>query len=318
MRKDLGTSSMLERRDVTSQANCSSGFDWMNNSLNPSQSPCLVAAYLRSPCTRDGNANVGALPPGSYQAPTTNSSNKCLCSWAEYNTISACAVCQNGKALTWNFYTTNCKNLLSKTYFPLDTRIPALTAIPAWAGTDPSSWSGGIFNVTEAQNITNEGQPDITEDNRNPPFDGTNHSNTKIIVGAVVGGVAFCLIVAGLWYFVVRKRRRRAFRGIRTDIEIRSMFSEGSDHSPAIDTSISPLPISALPTETLAVAGKNRGNLGEPRSSTDGTILSSTEMSSTPNFDRHTPEGTSGVLHSPERDMPPPTYTSIVSTSDVH
>ncbi|EJD00863.1 uncharacterized protein FOMMEDRAFT_29669 [Fomitiporia mediterranea MF3/22] len=131
MRKGLSTSSMLERRDVTSQANCSSGFDWMNNSLNPRQSPCFVAAYLRSPCSRDGSANVGPLPePGSYQAPAAN---KCLCSWAD---LSMCCL-------------PKCSTRYNR----------------------------------------RQSEPSVR---RYKPF------KTKTIVGAVVGGVAFCLIVAGL------------------------------------------------------------------------------------------------------------------------
>ncbi|EJD00867.1 uncharacterized protein FOMMEDRAFT_141645 [Fomitiporia mediterranea MF3/22] len=283
----------------------------MNNSLNPSQSPCLVASYLGSPCS-PGDYDVPKIKPGGYYLTVdAEVAQKCRCSWAEYNALQACAICQNGTARTWDSYSLNCTDFISDTYYPLEVAIPPETAIPVWVTTYPASWSGGIFNATEAHGLKNEGHGDITQENRNSQSHDTKKSNTGATVGAVVGGVALCLIVVGMWYFFVRRKRLRSAKGIWV------AHTEQLDPILEVDTTITPFPAptSELPPRgARSITGKHRRNVEEAGSSTHGLMLSNIEMSSAHSSDiSGFTEDSSQATQTTHQDLPPPTYTSVVS-----
>ncbi|KAJ3753240.1 hypothetical protein EV360DRAFT_2886, partial [Lentinula raphanica] len=74
-------------------ATCEDGFDWANNAAGVS--PCVMAAATFA-CNTAGH-NVPPLTPGAHYDPpnlANNTVNVCQCSWAAYNLISMCTLCQ--------------------------------------------------------------------------------------------------------------------------------------------------------------------------------------------------------------------------------
>lgn len=208
---NLGLES-LEGRAVQSQATCLNSFDWMDNSL--SQSPCIVAAYLLSSCA-GGDWTIQAVTANShYTPPGKTDANGCKCSWVVYNTLQACADCQGqnfeSAMLSWSGYNGNCTGSLlsTKDYYPPQTPIPAETAVPFWATTNPSTWHDGIFDPSMAQSIANRGNSDITQSTRPGNANGKK-SNKGAIAGGVIGGIVFLVFVILAFLFIRSRRNRR-------------------------------------------------------------------------------------------------------------
>ncbi|KAI5122719.1 hypothetical protein M0805_009772 [Coniferiporia weirii] len=203
------SSSGVMRRSAQSVAVCIDNFDWMDNSLR--QSPCLVAAYLLAECV-GGDWTVEPTTPSSHYAPPNSTTeNQCQCSWAVYNTIQACADCQgqdfSSAIFSWPGWSGNCSsNLLSDSVaYPVNVTIPAETAIPFWATTDPTTWNDEIFNPTAAQSLAGENKPDITQASRQAGK--KKKSNAGAIAGGVVGGVVFVAALGLLVTLFLRRRR---------------------------------------------------------------------------------------------------------------
>ncbi|KAH9943118.1 uncharacterized protein BXZ73DRAFT_97173 [Epithele typhae] len=186
---------------------CSFGYDWMNNTMH--QSPCLIASWLFTPCSSSADSWVYPLDDGyHYNTPllSATSATPCRC-----NTV------------FWATYSQNCTAPGSDVVigqFPEP--IPAGTSIPAWAYIDVTV--SGTFNATLAQARANEDLPDSSapvsasstqttqstpptssdsgatnptsgftttsspSDNTSAPS-GTDTPNSKSNVGAIVGGV---------------------------------------------------------------------------------------------------------------------------------
>ncbi|KAL5530852.1 hypothetical protein ACEPAF_7110 [Sanghuangporus sanghuang] len=221
----------LHRRGATTDAACISEFDWMSNSK--SQSPCLVAAYLLAPCQVTGNGNVREIANTTYLAPTAEGAEACWCSWGVYNTLEACASCQNNSnyLLSWYNYRTNCSAELQPNteFYPSDNIISEETSVPFWATKDPSTWDSGTFNLTQAQVIDSEGKEDVTQESRaaasssaSASSSGSSATSTEtgnssddgssVNVGAIAGGVAggvVAIAAAGLAAFFFMRRRKK-------------------------------------------------------------------------------------------------------------
>lgn len=203
---------------IRTEAVCFPSYAWMNNTLG--QSPCLVAAYLQAQCS-SGVYNVipidlNSNPPMVYAppAPSLNNTvyNVCACSWAVYNLLEACLACQSGGNYlhAWSSWQTNCgANLLSNdTFYPQYPPyvINPATAVPDWATMNPTDWSNGIFNITEAHDRAAEMRPDFTS---------VPHPKQKqtVSVGALAGGivaavVAVALIAVSVMFVVLRRKRK--------------------------------------------------------------------------------------------------------------
>lgn len=199
---------------VNVTAECLSQFSWMNNGMN--QSPCVVAAWEQEACGSN-TWNIPAL--GSklkYDPPNATTKNPCTCSWATYNLISACTVCQNSdNFVSWGTWLDNCdaSYVSNTTYFPYDKddRLPNETAIPFWAATNPITWDSAKFNATQAQAIQNQGHADLN----GAPVPTATSSPKKSDTGAIVGGVVGGLAVIALTVFVITcgvLRRRKRFQ----------------------------------------------------------------------------------------------------------
>ncbi|KAF9259176.1 hypothetical protein L218DRAFT_875458 [Marasmius fiardii PR-910] len=82
------------RNNVQSTAVCETDFVWTSN--NQGLSPCFLLVAVSAPCIQ-GNSTIGPLPPGyQYEPPIKDrgTANRCTCSWAAYNLMGACTVCQ--------------------------------------------------------------------------------------------------------------------------------------------------------------------------------------------------------------------------------
>ncbi|KAF7323142.1 hypothetical protein HMN09_00094500 [Mycena chlorophos] len=205
----VGAAVQAVNGQATTNATCSSSFDWAFNSIG--QSPCQVAAYLGSACD-GGIFTVPALRDDTsfYTGPTMIQQNGCSCSTVFYSALSACADCQGGKVLPLEDFNANCSTVY--TVFPED--IPDQTRVPHWAyQTIPN---GGGFNATLAQLQLNAPESTAsptassTSTSSVPSNTGSSSKKSKAgpIAGGVVGGTIFVLlcIIAVFWF--LRRRRR--------------------------------------------------------------------------------------------------------------
>jgi len=199
---------------ISTNATCNStgSFDWAFNSLG--QSPCLVAAYLGSVCSA-GQFFVPALGPSQfYSGPNVENANDCRCNSVFYSTISACAACQGNEYLKWSSWYTNCSSVFVSEY-PED--IPTGTKVPHWAYENVTI-GDGAFNTTVAKAETSSpestGTPKPTgtapaSPSNSPAASGSKpkKSHAGAIAGGVIGGLVGLAIVAGLIFWLIRRRR---------------------------------------------------------------------------------------------------------------
>ncbi|KAH8099954.1 hypothetical protein BXZ70DRAFT_939717 [Cristinia sonorae] len=216
-------------------ATCLPEFDWMSNSRG--QSPCLVTAYLTTPClTNPTDAYVYALPPGfHYRPPIPASATSCQCNTIFFSTIQACATCQGNPLVPWSTWNMNCTAAIYERIYPES--IPSGTSVPSWAYLDVSRSDN--FNATAALVEKNENHPESTLQTGNPtstinapgssasnpantttplpsppgPTAPSKSSNTGPIVGGVVGGLGGLAIAGAIAFFVWRWYRGRHAAG---------------------------------------------------------------------------------------------------------
>ncbi|KAL4069162.1 hypothetical protein J3A83DRAFT_3490887 [Scleroderma citrinum] len=204
------TSIHPQLRNVISEANCVSGFNWMDNQQG--SNPCLVVAYVIAACVGD-TWTQPVLPAGStYDAPGTNGTTvtPCYCSWSCYNLMMACEWCQypnNVPLSTWTAFSQNCPSNYTNEYFPSGYTLLGGKTIPYWASINPTKWTSGIFDVIQAQNYSSQGVPDL---NPSAPSESKS-SNLGPIVGGTVGGAVFIVIFVFGVYYLCRRRRYKRF-----------------------------------------------------------------------------------------------------------
>ncbi|KAM5537640.1 hypothetical protein V8D89_008718 [Ganoderma adspersum] len=226
-------------------AKCGKEFDWMTNSKG--QSPCLVTAWLWTPCYGTGNATFVPPVPTNwvYQGPLAKDpfdSTPCDCNTVLYSTMAACGICQGAGIEPWPTYKVNCTKLFNGTY---PESVPGGTAIPAWAFLDVTMNS--TFNVDAAKALAEQDPPDVTDvtsssafasqsssgsappspstasspasSTTTPPTSTTSgtsttnssaHGNNPVpLVGGIVGGILGLLLIGTLALFIVLRHRRR-------------------------------------------------------------------------------------------------------------
>lgn len=225
----LGMGMRLESRAAQTSAICMSQFAWMQNTKGAS--PCQVTSSVNAVCN-NGNWIVPALPANnSYNnpSPASGTASLCTCSWASYNLISACTVCQGigQETPTWTVYSAQCAGFLSDTFFPSNITLPDGVAIPAWAQADPvTAWDGQTFNAFQAQQIADENKPDFVGGSSNG---GTAPGHKSTNVGAIVGGVIGGLIViasAALAAFWIIRRKQAAANAPSSSFRHQPAFSD--------------------------------------------------------------------------------------------
>ncbi|KAJ4485290.1 hypothetical protein J3R30DRAFT_3401124 [Lentinula aciculospora] len=216
--------STLTRRGPNTNATCETGFQWAEDAAQ--LSPCLVTAAVVGGCG-SSDYNVPALTSGEvhYNPPGTNGQpiNGCSCSWAAYNLYSSCTACQgfDSSILTWAEFRASCGSSLSNTtYYPSDVVTLGNTSIPFYATVDPSTWPNAVFNVNQAQNISEQGDADVygaplSSSTTSSVATSSNSNNAAAIGGGVAGGVVVLIIGALAAWWILRKRRRSGVTGIK-------------------------------------------------------------------------------------------------------
>ncbi|PIL23296.1 hypothetical protein GSI_14606 [Ganoderma sinense ZZ0214-1] len=278
---------------ATTNATCSTEYDWMTNSLG--QSPCVVTSHLFASCgdgcavSIDNCTIPAALSPGANYTNPDNTGfgfdleyGVCTCTTVWYSTLSACAACQ-GRGLAidpWIVYSAQCDPLYIQK-FP--NPIPNGTAVPGWAFLPISN---DMFDLKSAQALalihpaenqaptiipgqlssttlptsalptsTTSGTSTSTATSSSNP--GVSKKNLAgIIAGSVVGGGVFFLALAA-FMFCYRRRRRTVFYTDKLD--------QGHDLPPAPDPYLTS-PTSTAPsrppksTTTLITSGTHTGS----------------------------------------------------------
>ncbi|KAJ3903687.1 hypothetical protein F5879DRAFT_136402 [Lentinula edodes] len=216
--------STLARRGPNTNATCETGYQWTEDAAE--LSPCLIAAAIVGGCG-SSDYTVPALTSGShYNPPGINGQpiNGCSCSWAAYNMYSACTACQglDSSLLTWVEFRASCGSSLSNTtYYPSDVVTLGNTSIPFYATVDPSTWPNAIFNVNQAQNISEQGHPDVygapltSSAPSSTPASSSKSNNAAAIGGGVAGGVVVLILGALAAWWILRRRRRSGLTGLK-------------------------------------------------------------------------------------------------------
>ncbi|KZV81762.1 hypothetical protein EXIGLDRAFT_844329 [Exidia glandulosa HHB12029] len=197
---------------IQTEAHCDAAYSWMDNAKG--QSPCLVAAYLLGACSADLTWDVGPINlanDSSYAPPGTDNPatfNPCGCSWAVYNLLQACAVCQGEMHIrTWPSWRMACtpEFLQQDTFFPGSPyEINSNTSVPYWATQNPvDAWDSATFNPSTARNL-DPGHDDLTS---------VDPKHKTVSPGAIAGGVVAAIVVVVVavlaTLFVLRRRRQR-------------------------------------------------------------------------------------------------------------
>ncbi|TFK23707.1 hypothetical protein FA15DRAFT_757009 [Coprinopsis marcescibilis] len=181
-----------------------------------------------------------------YDRPAGSEANRCGCSWAAYNLISACTACQgNPQSIRlWPDFIQSCPpEALSDSSFYFPDAISGLNddvSIPAWATTDPRQWIGQTWNIQQARSIYNDGLPDVTKTSvlaersrastptsitptsstptsstptSSTPANSTPTSSTP--AGAIAGGVIGSLVIIAAFpaYFFLKRHRAKLAPG---------------------------------------------------------------------------------------------------------
>ncbi|KDQ18175.1 hypothetical protein BOTBODRAFT_29515 [Botryobasidium botryosum FD-172 SS1] len=217
----LGSASVANAQSKvpTVQAVCRDGYAWMDN--EEGQSPCVVYAYLQASCLA-GNWTVPALPQNAaYMPPSPMQANACTCSSVTYSTMAACGTCQGSVYTGWGAWIQNCNPTVTNAGKFVST-IPANTSVPKWAFIDPTT--SGTFNLTLAQEMAAQHQPDIrgSDGNINTSTDKPkSHSTTAIAIAVgIVGGLVFLVALGGTIAFLFYKRRKRLREVEKLDIDM--------------------------------------------------------------------------------------------------
>ncbi|KAG1743025.1 hypothetical protein EDB19DRAFT_1699265 [Suillus lakei] len=220
---------------IVSNITCLDAFDWMNNAH--AQDPCLVAAYLGSPCNA-GNFEIDPIPVGAqYVGPSLNGANPCQCNTITYSLTSACGVCQGGTAVSWSSWKFNCSTSFIQLY---PETIPTGTSIQNWAYLDvvtsnsfnitavgrngdlpesnatnplstsiPTSTTSSVSSTAAPSKVSSMTTSGTSTGSSTPTSSSLNVGAT---VGGVIGGVVGVGAVASLaaWFFIRRRRSRAA------------------------------------------------------------------------------------------------------------
>ncbi|ESK94586.1 hypothetical protein Moror_7953 [Moniliophthora roreri MCA 2997] len=194
-------------------------FQWAFNSRN--QSPCDVAGYLGGVCNA-GQFTLPALTQEGqfYKGPDVATANQCRCNTVFYSMLSACASCQDRTFIKWSSFATNCTTV----YLTYPETIPSGTLVPGWAYLDVTT--SDIWNTTQASENSNvpesSGIPKSTglappaptspspSNTAESQSSSQSKSNAGAIAGGVVGGVVFLVIIAGIAFWLYRRRKTHA------------------------------------------------------------------------------------------------------------
>ncbi|KIY64339.1 hypothetical protein CYLTODRAFT_425309 [Cylindrobasidium torrendii FP15055 ss-10] len=225
----------VQRRDGPStNAVCKDEYAWMNNEAG--LSPCLVWAHVMTSCGTE-DFDVLALPTNSHYDPPgegKNEPSECSCSWAGYNLMGACTVCQDtdGGINAWGPWKKGCpdSDLSNTTYFPYDHQYTLDVKLPYWASEDPMTWTNSRFDAVACKALDDQGHADLDGSELSGGSGGSDSSSSTPvgpIVGGVVGGVALIIAIVLAWWFF---RRRQRLRNQHAGNSQAVLLGDGSEH----------------------------------------------------------------------------------------
>ncbi|KAI0676746.1 hypothetical protein C8Q78DRAFT_42633 [Trametes maxima] len=214
---------ILRVRAQSTNATCFGTYDWMKNRRG--QSPCLVAAYLLTPCSHNSGALNGSHSLYNF-AGTSLEDTDCVCNTVFFSVLYACATCQGAELsiLPWYIVSENCTST-----FMVPISMTDGTSVPYWAyidylGNGVGVMSTGRLDISHAKEMALADQPDSTspgpyggvptETNFNPYgnqisfYDVGRSPSTGVIVGAAIGSVVGALVILAA-ALVLRRRHRR-------------------------------------------------------------------------------------------------------------
>ncbi|KAG2066763.1 hypothetical protein BDR04DRAFT_1233804 [Suillus decipiens] len=198
-------------RNVISNANCNDGYSWMND--GDGHTPCLTVAFVEAAYYIQPILNPGY----SYSLPNATSGNQCYCSWSSYNLMMACTLCQGANS-TWQWpeWASGCTNQSwTEEYFPSGYVLSGGATIPAWAATNPTTWTYSTFNIPDADAtyqknssyITPGASPSSSGSSSSSSSSSTSSSTSDVggIVGGTIGALAALSLFAVGAYLVYRR-----------------------------------------------------------------------------------------------------------------
>ncbi|KZS93805.1 hypothetical protein SISNIDRAFT_549563 [Sistotremastrum niveocremeum HHB9708] len=184
---------------------------WLSNRVN--ESPCVVASRLFESSNPDGSGLIKATL-GQPDSPSNVAihPNTCTCSWTFYNLVQACGACQcldcEKQITPWNSWETYCHGI--STNGNCDASLTALTTgsvLWAWAATNPTTWTGAKFNLTEASRIAAQSLQDSRSSTQIKIH--RRRISNSITVGLAIGVLCFVGAACSIVIFLFRRRRSR-------------------------------------------------------------------------------------------------------------
>jgi len=259
----LTLSANLQDISAQSDASCLPFYNWTVNSHQ--QTSCDVASSLLAVCY-GAPFPVEALPESShYLGPSLQDANICQCSTVTYSLMSACGACQGMSYLSWSVWSANCPTVYLSA-FP--EAIPVGVAVPGWAYLNvtvddnfdqtlakqdanltestaiPSPTSSAVKTIvaktssstlaksTQATSTPSAVSPSASSGDSSSPALSLKQSNA--LGGGVVGGLAGLLVISGLLFWYIHRRRRLTRNGqhlpspsLTTDPENASWHGQG-------------------------------------------------------------------------------------------
>ncbi|KAF9647744.1 hypothetical protein BDM02DRAFT_3169605 [Thelephora ganbajun] len=243
---------------------CNADWEWASNSKQ--QNPCETAGALDAACWGFSEVDYIPLPPGvGYLIPQPNSTMlDCDCNTVMFSLIMGCYACQNRSTQSWSYWKQYCKQVYISDY---PQKIPPSTAIPNWAYVNYAL--GDMFNPTDAKSAGRQPErvasgpstilPSSTaaggsqQSNQSKTMGtptgsistspsgtatGSNQqkpSKVAAIVGGVIGGLGFLLIVGAVLYLLrIRKARRKEVDKDHPDYPGGAFMSEYDKQSPPL------------------------------------------------------------------------------------
>ncbi|KAG8686799.1 hypothetical protein FRC08_012318, partial [Ceratobasidium sp. 394] len=195
-------------------ATCSADPLWRRLRNAEGIDPCALAMSLQRTCTTIDP--IPALTGGeSYTGPTSVAgATPCICTTVMYNLVAACAACQHQRSnnvsrnwVPWSTWSALCQNRGQIVDGAWNRATLYNSTVPAWAFTKvfQSDW----FDLQQAVNTgvtSTSAAPSATSSS---PSTASNNDQVSAIVGGILGGVGFFLILLTCIFCFLRYRQRK-------------------------------------------------------------------------------------------------------------
>ncbi|KAG8706429.1 Pyridoxal 5'-phosphate synthase subunit snz1 [Ceratobasidium sp. 395] len=199
-----------------SLAACSADPLWRRLRNAEGVDPCALAMDLQRTCTTIDP--IPALTGGeSYTGPmSVAAATPCICTTVMYNLVAGCAACQHQRSnsvtrnwVPWSTWSALCPNRGQIVDGAWGRVTQFNSTIPGWAFTKvfQSDW----FDLQQAVNvgITSTSAAPAATSSAPPPPPSNNNAKVGAIVGGVLGGVGFILLLLTCIFCFLRRRQRK-------------------------------------------------------------------------------------------------------------